>query len=461
MKRRGIKPTSRTYSTLLKGYSEIEDWSNLHLQMQNVYSIYDQVQAYFENLKGRRDQAAEELNNIPYNLLIEIFGKAQEYRRMFDVYNSMDTKGPLAPNIITFTTLLNAISRRRTLKLSPQDDSAEDGSPLEVAYKNAADARVIWQQVLKLPDGPDSQCIRSVLVPLSNGRPTDQNLALDIVHEYLGFSRPGEARAPQKVKLHPQILALAMSIANKTAQYRATIYYLEQILDSKHRKVLAREHMELVIESHAALASSDSGEAGQALEILEWMLRESALPQSHAEESGLGNQVKPALRTFDLVALACFYGGDWKSICRTFELFSGQEVDSFRGDVRGKPRLVVRDTQAWPSGRFMACFLRTASKTGDLENIRLALNVYQFYELVLASILDPDKYSGDSLEDVSAQRRRTHAESLANGFISVIPHALESEKDKASKSRWSAWLEKAKKFKAATSKRAAVDQTTI
>ncbi|KIJ51171.1 hypothetical protein M422DRAFT_203188, partial [Sphaerobolus stellatus SS14] len=396
MKRRGIKPTSRTFGTLLKGYTQIEDWSPYTTQLENVCSLYDQVLRYHTSIK-RDSQLRNDLSNIPYNLLIEIFGKAQDYRRMFDVSNSMDTTGPASPDIYTYTCLLNAIANRKTIQPSLESDPLEEESgevavvappsPIEVAYKNADEAKIIWHQLLRICGSPDLHAIRAAILPLSRGRPSDQQLALDIVHEYLGLSRPGEKAIPSKLPLHAHVLSIILSICNRTSRYRYTIHYVEQVMDSDRRKTLAREHMELVLEAHAGLAALDPGEAEQAVETLQWMLRESALPQGRFEESGLGPQIKPTSSTFDLVALACFYGGDWKSMCRTFELMTGLESDNFRGELK-RPRPDFQGQRMIPSGSFMACFLRLAAKSKDVDNIKQALNVFKFYDSTLGDLLD-------------------------------------------------------------------------
>ncbi|KAF8530233.1 hypothetical protein BU17DRAFT_36176, partial [Hysterangium stoloniferum] len=455
MKRRGNRPTLRTYGTLFKGYTQIDNWDGFSLQLDNVSSLYDQLMRHTENIKESREPT-EDLSNIPFNLLIEIFGKAQDFQRMYDVFNAMESKGPLAPDLFTFTALINAIGGRTLIRLSKTNDEIEDArpvvadhkaspSPTELAYKNAADAKLIWKQLIRTCGAPDAHALRAVFVPLSRGRPSDQNFILDIAQEYLGLSRPGERSLPSKMPLHPQTLNILLSTCNRASRYRFTIHYIEQIIDTRRASMLATEHMDLVMAAHAALASSDSGESEQALDMLEWMLRMSALPVAHIPESGLGPKIRPEQTTYDLVALACHYGGDWKSICRTFELMTGRSQEEFR--TLGPDRL-PEDSRMKPSGSFMACFIRTAFKMSDISNRKMALNVLQYYEPSLVSLFDAQP-RGDS-----APPRRRQMDSLldanrfAEGLVAVLPQVIKSEEyDKDTKAACSKWLMRAKTFR--------------
>lgn len=437
----------RTFSTLLKGYARIDEWEKFHLQLNNVWSVYEQLQKY----------DGPDLSNIPYNLLIVIFGKAQRFQRMFDVFNSMPSKGPLAPDIQTFSVLITAIGNRQLSAFSNTPTDDEDGqaaphAPLtatELAYKNASDAKLIWRQLLRVCQTPDSHAIRAIFKPLSRGRPSDQKFALDIAHEYLGLSQPGEQSIPAKLSLHEQTLEAVLVTSNLARRYRSTLHYVQQVIDSDQFTLLTRKHMYYAIHAHAALASLDPAEAGQALETLQWMLRMQALPPIPGPDGGIGSQIRPTSSTYDVVALACWNGGDWPSACRAFELMTGFPVDQFRGGIHAPPRrLTDAPGQGLrPSATFMSSFIKAAAKTHDPEEIYLALNILEYYGLdtLLERVSDPGHPSRDESRKRDDKRHLSAQSKLFDALHVVLPQMLRSPAyDKATKIRWSDMLWRSK-----------------
>lgn len=450
MKRRGIKPTSRTFSTLLKGYAQIEDWEKYPLQLGNVCNIYTQVMQYHATV-DETGGPREELSNIPYNLLINIFGKAQSFQRMFDVFNAMPAKGPLAPDMRTFTFLITAIGKRQISAISKTPtEGEEEETPLptanELAYKNASDARLIWRQLLRVSPNPDSHAIRAIFKPLSRGRPSDQNFAFDIAHEYLGLSRPGEQSVTAKLQLHPQTLESLLIVSNIAKRYRYTLNYIQQVIDSGCHSLLTRRHMDYALQAHAALACMDPGEAGQALETLQWMLRMQALPQAPGLDGGVGPQIRPATTTYDTVALACWNGGDWSSACHTFELMTGYSSDQFRGEMSDPPEKPLRmhEPPLRPSAIFMSSFIRAAAKTHDPENVRQALNVLDHYgvDAILEEATRPAQSPRDRLR--KRENNLFHASKLVEALHMVLRRLLVSpDYNQSTKTRWKDILRRA------------------
>jgi len=441
MKRRGIKPTSRTYGTLLKGYTQIEDWSAFKVQLENVCNLWDQLQAYVENV-GRDPDLQSDLSNIPYNLLIEIFGKAKDYQSMFDVYNSMDADGPILPDIFTYTILLNSIANRKTLQPSPSL-AALGGDLLQ---RNADDAKLIWRQLLRTCGTPDTHSVRAVLVTLSRGCDADQKMVLDIARDYLGLSEPNSPVSHPKISLHGLTLNLILAMCNKTERYHHTLNYVEQAKNSNRRSILTREHIGFALEAHACLSSKDSGQAAAALETLEWMLQESALPQTHVRGSGIGPQIRPRPREFDAVALTCLRNSDWDGMCRTFELLTGHKCDEFRGPTK-RPRPNFGAPQVVPSVPFIAWFLQLARSTGDHANMRLALHIFGFYEPMLTNRLAYIPAGSADADAIHEVKRRRDSLALADVLKDILPFMMESANESEVKV-WNAWLKHAKKVQA-------------
>lgn len=227
MKRRGIRPHIRTFGALLQGYTQIEEWSRHTVQLKNVHSIWDQLSGFAKNAEEN-----EEVNLIPFNLLIKIYGKAGEYQKMYDVYNFLGEEGPLAPDIYTFTILLNAIAYRTKLDLEGMPETIDSTA---VAHRNAADARLIWRDLLRTCGTPDLPAIRAVLIPLAKGRSGDQALALDICQEFLGLGSPDrktERRPP--IPIDQKTHRLISSLCNGSDLLRQA---LQQSLESMRYQV--------------------------------------------------------------------------------------------------------------------------------------------------------------------------------------------------------------------------------
>ena len=404
MKRRGFSPTTRTYGTMLGGYARIQDWEKFPSQLENVCSLYDQLKRHHDSVKKRMGLHSTELSNIPYTSLIRIFGKAQQFQRMYDVFNSLPSEGPLAPDLHTFTALLEAISNRKLSALPPSFlGSEEEGEPAphtfnELKSKNASDARLIWRQLLRASTKPpgfdiDSHVIRAILKILAWGRPSDQTFAFEIVHDYLGLSRPAQQAIPAKVDLHPLTLEALLHACNNASRYSFTLHYAQQVIDSDSsegkgferlglRRILTTRHMDLVLEAHAALAAlGASGESEQALETLLWMLRMQATAPAPGKQGGIGPQIRPAASTYDLVLLTCWRSVDWKSACRTFELMTGYEADQFCGEMQSTPIQMQRSAgrALVPSTGFMSSLFRTASRTHQAKHMQQALNIFEHY----------------------------------------------------------------------------------
>jgi len=184
MKRRHLQPNTRTFTTLFVGLSRIDDWSPYSNILQRVFSTYDQLLAHFEKLKAKNPES-KDINPWPINSFLALLGKAHHHSKMWDVFFSME--GRLAPDEYTYTVMLQALQARTSLDKQPvrsdlETEEAEIMDPFEKArwedhfnvddvpeeqwrldkpkdenekakesihHKNAADARILWEYILK------------------------------------------------------------------------------------------------------------------------------------------------------------------------------------------------------------------------------------------------------------------------------------------------------------------------
>src|SRR5262245_48708060 len=104
MKRRGFSPTSRTYQTMFQGLSRIEHWPRHSKQLSHAHKLYEYFRLHINSLK-KEDPLSPELTTRPLNAYITLLGNAHEYRKVFDVYFSLDQEGPFAPDQYLYTAM--------------------------------------------------------------------------------------------------------------------------------------------------------------------------------------------------------------------------------------------------------------------------------------------------------------------------------------------------------------------
>ncbi|THH02432.1 hypothetical protein EW026_g427 [Hermanssonia centrifuga] len=370
MKRRGLKPNLRTFVTILTGYSRIDDWDTHTKQLANVHTLFDNYKQFVEAVR-EQDSRSPDISRVPYILYIKILGDATLYQKMFDVFYAMDQEGPLSPDHFIYATLLHAIADRRVLS---------EGSQEPVSVQNASDAKLVWKQMVKASEKLgfpiDAYALTGVLKALSGGRPTDQLLAFDIVRDYVGLSKPGETALPTKVPLNDFILQVVLGLCIVTRKYRLCMHYFQQVIDRPTKpgqeRIITWRHMEQVLRAYVAIAALGSmGEANQALETLEWMLREEI------KDPNSGYKIRPRLETYGLVLSACWRGADWVSATRTFELMTGYNGKDFRDGKTGAPRMEKRSKgrNIMPNSAVLSTLARAAVASKDRANMRQCLRI--------------------------------------------------------------------------------------
>ncbi|KZT12775.1 uncharacterized protein LAESUDRAFT_753819 [Laetiporus sulphureus 93-53] len=386
MKRRGFRPDIRTFYTMFGGYMSVKDWSRYTLQLQNVHSLFEEYQVYIEETRQHSPHGGH-ISVAPINAYIMILSNVGDYQKMMDVYSEMEEAGPLAPNHYTFANLFNAIAEKKRTSSAPEDVRAQRA-------KNASEVKLLWRQMIRVSESNpafeiDSHVIEGALKALKLGSPTDHLFAFDIIREYLGLAKFGEAPVPVKVEMTPHVFVQALSLCNTSGKYRLAPHFFRQVADRQRRgeePVIGRSHVEKVIEAHAGLGMTINGESSiRALEVLEWLLKESAL-QPDSE------RLRPKLKTFTLVLATCWRDGDWTTATRTFELMTGYDAEDFadEGEVsrnetlrpqeRSEGRIFEPDTAA------MSHIVRTALASGDARNMRQCLRIVDYFK--------PDRFLG-------------------------------------------------------------------
>jgi len=372
MKRRGFQPNFRTYNVLLSGLSRIKNWEEHSVQFKNAHALWQGFLQRIQSLK-KYNPEHKEINPNPAAFYISILAANKDYNAMFDVLNDLDEEGQFSPTEFIYTKIFQGIVHRT--QLAPGDKE-------NVAYRNASDAKLLWKDLTKRtaehPELVSGPVIMYFLRALMKGRPADQLFAFDVIHDYLGLSKPGEEVQPRRVEVVPVTLDTVLSLCLATQKHRLCIHYVQQIIDeavaSDRKPVLDHRHMERVLQSYAAMTIAGSvGESDRAVETIEWM------HQYHA----LGWDVKPRSSTYGWGLMSCWRGGDWASAARITELMTGCHAEDFvdgaetlsspRSDHRTRSQMTV------PDARDMSCLLRAALASGEVANMRQCLRMATFF----------------------------------------------------------------------------------
>ncbi|KAL0579552.1 hypothetical protein V5O48_002481 [Marasmius crinis-equi] len=310
MKRRGFSPNIRTYKTMLKGYSQVENWRGLQKQFEHVTSIYQACCQYLESLK-KHDPTNKMLDVEPIASYIRILGASGLHQDIFDVFYAMDTTGPLAPNQYIFDAMFRALSESRNSESSSQ---------------NAASAKLLWTTMLKqqskLGFPIDSHLVSAAMSLLSRGRPSDQQLAFEIAREYLGLEGPGEPKAPAKIPLEPKALGVVLEMCCFTQRWNYATHFFERV-SQDYPSVVDGGHVTTYIYAHSALRTPDR--AAIAFKAFERFIQRSGKPPPSPT-------LLAALRT-------CGSVDDWRYATRAFDLATGYHCHDFMdGSVNDRPR---------------------------------------------------------------------------------------------------------------------------
>ncbi|KAJ3498997.1 hypothetical protein NLJ89_g10147 [Agrocybe chaxingu] len=364
MKRRGFSPTLRTFQTFFNGLSRIESWSTHTKQLAHARSLYEGFQRHVASIK-RHDPSNPELSSDPLAGYIRLLGNAGQYQEIFDVYYALDLEGPMTPTQYVYTAMFQAIA------------AAKNDTP-EGAVKAAADARLLWAQMLKASKKnpslvPDSHTIVAALNALSGGNGMDYHLAFKIVSEYYGLDANKMTSQPGLLTLQPESLAAILRLCNQSKQYSLASQFYQQVRRRPENiggaSIIDRGHMEEVFKADIALR--EPGIGYHAVQMLEWMLRQEI-------SSANGPKIRPALSTYTLVMQGCRYSGDWSSATRTFDLMTGYHSHDFMdGSVAANPRLDKRGPgrSFSPTADVMSWMLGTAQATKNRAHMRQALRI--------------------------------------------------------------------------------------
>lgn len=137
MKKRGHKPDAQTFTTLLKGFREnVNKTGNAVSRATDIYnSMYAANSAVRPNI-------------IHTNSVLAVCARGHDMTQIWTIAGRLPDRGPDAPDCITYTTILTAITadaRKRALELGEKDG---DPTVADTIFEDAvADGRKLWSDI--------------------------------------------------------------------------------------------------------------------------------------------------------------------------------------------------------------------------------------------------------------------------------------------------------------------------
>ncbi|KAE9410504.1 hypothetical protein BT96DRAFT_961898 [Gymnopus androsaceus JB14] len=425
MKRRGHRPNTRTFQTLMNGLSRIEDWDSHTKQLAHSHSIYE--------LSGH-DPSSAELSVAPIAAYVKILGSAGLHQQIFDVFYSLDTEGRLAPDRFLFTAMFQALA------VKPYTDS-------DNFVQNAASAKLLWNLMLKASRRTnfsiDGFLVSSAIIALSRGRDADQEFALGLVAEHFGlvaFDAVDEPASPKKeekgsIPLEPQSFAAVLTLCRNSAKPIHAINFFAAVLKRPESQggpsIIDRAHVEQVLQSF--LAAEIPASSQKALELVEWMLA-----QEIKSSSSVAAKIRPTHSTFNLIiSQICRAENDWRVAAKVFDLMTGYHSHDFMDGVEAtKPRFDRRSPgrNIPPTAEVLSSMMRIAVGSESRANIRQALRLIHYFGF--RSLIQPP----DTLESKKAMKDKAfYISKLAQAVLAGIKDCVQpehSERETTCKRSW-------------------------
>lgn len=252
MKRRGLKPTARSFGTFFSGFAKIRgEMEGVSLvRAKTVYAQWlrhaEQViqKAEMKELGEVRRSIMEEeheqevlldslddITAIPTNHYLSFLSHTSNISLLLDTFNAMPSTGPLAPTSLTYSIVLAGL--RSTSSSNPEHFAA---------------ALKLWERILlEASTGEleiDTKTI-SILISICREakRPDDQRLGLQAAKDFYGLVDPAEEDQLVDPKLLPSprvamdsaALSNVFALALAMQQFNLVVSWFDQVRDYPKR----------------------------------------------------------------------------------------------------------------------------------------------------------------------------------------------------------------------------------
>jgi len=315
MKKRGFKPSTRTYTALLNAYAGLrysEDTMDRRVPrileprtLSRVKIIHDQAQAHLaaqaaelERLESQNEPEelglktngmvdepfvegeGVDINVGPVNAYLKFLAKYGMMEEMEKVLTAMPTSGPLSPDSITYSTMFSGLFDKLSKKSNVKD--IPEG---QVSTSKGLTASSLWNQVYRQFRDSDSSrpsdkrkvdedLALIALKCLSRSGQTSQRQVMQVIDALWPLSRPNDPRTPSQIRLAPPTTKLrhlpltiraATTIMAVSPKQTDRSHYAHLFLQNPELK----KSIDTPFLITAIRAFSDTGDVAAVLEILE------------------------------------------------------------------------------------------------------------------------------------------------------------------------------------------------
>ncbi|WWD17820.1 hypothetical protein CI109_102263 [Kwoniella shandongensis] len=432
MKKRGIKPTSRTYSTMLNAYAGVahsQDSPDGPIRapeertLSRVTILFEHAQAHLKacidqqaaevedlglaitaqrgpasqggDVKTAEEELAEEIDIAPINAYLKFLGRHGLWEEMQRVFVGMDLEGPLAPDTVTYTTMFASLyhvyqAREKgkvTLAIGPTAKGLWDqcirqytrpSSGEESTQGRGRKGRMVVDKARQI----DNDLITHVLRCLLRGRPEDQRYATSLVQEIWSLPSPGQTTPNASAATSSTLPKLNIDVKAATS--------LINLLSSVRKPTLATHYTLLFLSSEDLKSKLDLHFLKAAIHVLSESGDVAAI-QSVIEsyQPPTGAEGWPST-TWRAALTSARWAGDYTSALQIFRrathLSEGAELgektkpylwktpNGKAHDVRGvvwtRPRPVMVDAQ------MMSILMKTAMQKSNKE-LKEVLSIFR------------------------------------------------------------------------------------
>lgn len=411
MKKRGTMPSSRTYTVMLNAFAGVAHGGVAQktftpqtppepLTLRRVNAIYEHsqrhVQKYLKYANGEgleRDIEADEdregfvneaqVNIMPTNAYLKFLSRYGMWKEMQTVFLAMDPHGPLAPDQVTYATMLNTINNIDHYRRA---SAGREGAVKLPAIEPGPQARLLWDQAVralhpatagrKLDEGVALAALQCFVA----GRPEDKRFAETLIPRLWGFSAPNaptvaSLATPQvaekdnslpRLRLDVRSATQLMSLLVRLGRTSVSAHYTSQILERDIKFDMpalraAIHNLAAVHDVEAAMNVLDQNSEAWPLDVL--------------------NAVLSAAR----------WSKDWDTALSVYRRFThlpqGVEKGNYKGQYKwespnGRPtdsrgrRWIKNPVE--PDLQSMDLLLRAGLEAG-IPATREALNIYKYY----------------------------------------------------------------------------------
>jgi hypothetical protein len=408
---------------MLNGFARIEDLSQCAQQLKHARSLYESFRRHLESVR-RHDPASSELSIDPLASYIKILGNAQCYKELFDVFYSLDTDGPLAPNPLIFTSIFQTLASQ---------------SELEAKALPQVNVKLLWSQVIDASKRRnafviDSYLATSAISALTRGQNLEHDRAFSIARDFYGLCIHGTQSVQAKLPLAAPTLSAILRLCNVSHNYDLCIDFFNQVKRRSSNiggvELLDRLHLEEVLRAHQSLNVKSS--AYQSLQLLQWMIRQELTGPN-------GGIIRPQASTYSIVLVTCWHSADWNSAIRTFDLMTGYHSHDFMdGAVASVPRFDQRSNgrNIIPTAETMSSLVRAAYVTKNRSHMRQCLRIVDHLGLdrLLARTTETSDESRKTLKS-----RGFFVAKLASGIVEMVDYVLAGGADTRSPKQVKKW----------------------